>query len=259
MTTATAASAPTRTHGSAATALLRNEARLLARQPAVPIWTVILPVTAMVVMAAIPAASRPLDGFGGVGVLQAYQPTLMVFASSMLALQMFPILLGQYRELGYLRRLRTTPASPWQLLGAMLVLMLSVTMAVGVIMVAVPLVVGVGKIAQAPAILGVFLPTTLAFLAVGALIAAVIPSSRVAGGAGAALAAVMWFFAGMWFPRALFPDWLAAIAAWTPGGAAATAMADVAVGTGPGWQPFACLTVWFVAALVIAVRAFRWE
>lgn len=140
MTTATAASAPTRTHGSAATALLRNEARLLARQPAVPIWTVILPVTAMVVMAAIPAARRPLDGFGGVGVLQAYQPTLMVFASSMLALQMFPILLGQYRELGYLRRLRTTPASPWQLLGAMLVLMLSVTMAVGVIMVAVPLV-----------------------------------------------------------------------------------------------------------------------
>lgn len=109
-------------------ALFRNETRLLARQPAVLIWTVILPVTAIIVMAAIPAARRPLDGFGGISVLQAYQPTLMIFASSMMALQMLPTLLGQYRELGYLRRLRTTPVSPWQLLGAMVILMLLVTM-----------------------------------------------------------------------------------------------------------------------------------
>lgn len=240
-------------------ALFRNETRLLARQPAVLIWTVILPVTAIIVMAAIPAARRPLDGFGGISVLQAYQPTLMIFASSMMALQMLPTLLGQYRELGYLRRLRTTPVSPWQLLGAMVILMLLVTMAIGVLMVVVPLVVGVGEVGRAPALLGVLLPTTAAFLAVGALIAAVIPSSRVAGGAGAALAAVMWFFAGMWFPRALFPDRLSAIADWTPGGAAAAAMTDVAMGSAPGWQPFLCLAFWLVIPLVIAVRAFRWE
>ncbi|WP_425307350.1 ABC transporter permease [Ammonicoccus fulvus] len=240
-------------------ALLRTESRLLARQPAILIWTVILPVAAIIVMAAIPAARRPQDGFGGLSVLQAYQPTLMIFASSMMALQMLPVLLGQYRELGYLRRLRTTPVSPWQLLGALLVLMLLVTMAIGVLMAIVPLLVGVGEAARAPSILGVLLPTTLAFLAVGALIAAVIPSSRVAGGAGAALAAVMWFAAGMWFPRAMFPGWLAAIADWTPGGAAAAAMTDVAVGAAPGWQPFVCLALWFVVSLAIAVRAFRWE
>lgn len=177
----------------------------------------------------------------------------------MMALQMLPVLLGQYRELGYLRRLRTTPVSPWQLLGAMLARMLLGTMAIGVLMVIVPLVVGVGEVGRAPAVLGVLLPTTAAFLAIGAVIAAVIPSSRVAGGAGAALGAVMWFFAGMWFPRALFPSWLSAIADWTPGGAAAAAMTDVAVGAAPGWQPFLCLALWFVVSLAIAVRAFRWE
>ncbi|MDO5682419.1 MAG: ABC transporter permease [Propionibacteriaceae bacterium] len=245
--------------GRAGSALLRQETRLLARQPAVLIWTVILPLTAIIVMAAIPAARRPLDALGGMSVLQAYQPTLMVFASSMLALQMLPTLLGQYRELGYLRRLRTTPVSPWQLLGAMLVLMLGVTLAVGAIMVIIPLVVGVGDWTRAPAMLGVFVPATCTFLTLGALIAAVIPSSRVAGGMGAALAAVMWFFAGMWFPRAQFPAWLATVADWTPGGAAATAMTNVAVGGVPGWQPFVCLALWFGVSLFLAIRAFRWE
>lgn len=177
---------------------------------------------------------------------------------SMLSLQMMPTLLGQYRELGFLRRLRTTPASPRQLLTAVLLEMLAVSLVVGLVMLGLPLVVGVGHLPRLAIMALVLVPTAITFLAMGSFVAAVIPSSRVAGGVGAALSAVMWFFAGMWYPRALFPGWLAAIADWVPGGAAATAMTDAAAGT-VHWQPFACFAIWAVVSLVGAARFFRWE
>lgn len=239
--------------------LLRTEARLLARTPAVVIWVVAVPLIALVVMAAMPGARRPLEPFGGLSVLEAYQPTLVVFATTMLALQVLPMLVGQYRELGYLRRLRATPAHPWQLLAAMLTLILLLSLSVGVVMAVIPLVVGVGDVARLVLFVVALVPVCLSFLSVGALLAAVIANPRAASGVGAALAAVMWFFAGMWFPRAQFPDWLARLADWTPGGAAATLLTGAAHGTPVGWQPLVCLAAWAVACALIAVRTFRWE
>ncbi len=215
---------------SATTALLRNEIRLTLRQPAIVIWTVIIPVTAIIVMCLIPAARQPLAGFGGLSVVSAYQPTLVVFASSMLALQMMPMVLGNYRELGFLKRLRTTPAHPGNLLAAVLALMFAITALVGSLMVLFPLAFGVGQVGRQLLSLALLIPVAAAFLGLGSLLAAVIPNPRVASGVGAAIAALMWFFAGMWFPRAMFPDWLAGIADWTPGGAAATLLTTAASG-----------------------------
>ena len=56
-----------------ASALLKSEARLLARNPGVVIWTVVLPVTASIVLAAIPAIRRPDDSLGGLSFFQVYQ------------------------------------------------------------------------------------------------------------------------------------------------------------------------------------------
>ena len=107
--------------------------------------------------------------------------------------------------------------------------------------------------------LGDFTAMTASMLGLGALLAAVIPSPRVASGVGAALAAVMWFFAGMWFPRALFPEWLASVAAWTPGGAAASLLEHAAGAGTIAWQPLAILLGWAVLGFAIAIRTFRWE
>lgn len=249
---------PGRARGATRT-LLRTEARLLARSPGILVWMVAVPLTALVVLAAVPAARRPVDAFGGLSVLESYQPTLIVFVSTMLAFQVLPMLLGQYRELGFLRRLRATPAHPRQLLTAVLALVLGCTLAVGLVMTFLPLVVGVGDAGRLALTAAALLPVALCFLAVGALLAAVIPDPRVASGVGAALAAAMWFFAGMWYPRAQFPDWLARLADWTPGGAAATVLTGTAHGAPIGWQPAACLTVWALTAAALAVRTFRWE
>lgn len=243
----------------ASTALFTNELRLLGRTPAVVIWTVIIPLTALVVMCAIPAARQPQAPFGGVSVVEAYQPVLVVFAMTLLALQVMPMTLGQYRELGFLRRLRTTPASPRQLLTAVLLLAFAVTIAIGVLMGVYPLFFGLGSATRLAWLVAALVPCSAAFLAVGAMLAAVIPNSRVASGVGAALAAVMWFSAGMWFPRAQFPDWLARIADWTPGGAAATALSQALLGGPFSWQPLVCLLVWTAGCFVVALCTFRWE
>ncbi len=243
----------------ATVALFRNEFRLLLRNPAVVIWTVMIPVAAMVVMCLIPGARRPLSGFGGLSVIEAYQPTLVVFASTMLALQMMPMFIGQYRELGFLRRLRTTPAHPRDLLAAILSLVLAISLVVGIVLLAFPLLFGVGAMGRLALQSLLLVLVAASFLAVGAMLAGVIPNPRVASGTGAAIAAVMWFFAGMWVPRAAFPTWLTTISDWIPGGAAASVLGAASAGQPIGAQPIFALVLWTALGFAIATRSFRWE
>ena len=243
----------------ATTALVRNEVRLLGRTPAVVIWTVLLPLTALVVMLAIPGAREPLQMMGGLSVIESYQPTLVVFVSTLLALQVMPMFLGSYRESGFLRRLRATPAHPANLLAAIVLVVLAVTLGVGLVILFLPLVVGVGDLGPLTLAALLLVPCAITCLAIGALLASVIPNPRVASGVGAAMAAVMWFFAGMWYPRAQFPGWLETVADWTPGGAAATLLTDATHAQDLGGQPFVCLAAWTVVGLLVSVRTFRWE
>lgn len=243
----------------ATTALFRNELRLTLRTPAIVIWSVVIPLAAIIVMCAIPAARQPLAEFGGLSVVEAYQPTLMVFAASMLALQMMPMILGNYRELGFLKRLRTTPAHPANLLAAVLALVLAISLVVGIFLSVFPLAFGIGTLSRLGLVVALLVPGAAAFLGVGAMLSAVIPNPRIASGVGAAVAAVMWFAAGMRFPRALFPAWLAAVADWTPGGAAASLLTNAATGAAIGWQPLICLLIWAAVGFAVALRTFRWE
>lgn len=244
---------------SATGALFRNEARLMARTPASVIFIVGLPVLAAIVLAAIPAARRPSPEFGGLSVSQAYTPVIVLFAITMAALIVLPQLLGSYREMGYLRRLRTTPVAARDLLAALFWLTALVSVLVAVIIVVVPLVFGVEPPRQ-PLLLALGIGIAIVvFLALGVLLAALIPNPRVATGVGNVVAMVMWFCAGMWFPRALFPDWLGTITDLTPGGASAALINAATAGAGLTWTPIVVCAVWFVGSLALARWLFRWE
>jgi len=245
--------------GTVTRALFVNEARLMSRTPAAIIFPVLFPVIGAIVIAAIPAARQPLEPFGGFSVAQTYIPVLVIFALTSLALTVMPQIVGSYRELGVLKRLRTTPASPGALLTAVVGLMAAVSTVVTLIMVLVPAALGVGLPGNTAVFALMTVLSMLAFLALGAMLAAVIPSSRVASGIGSAVSVVMWFFAGLWFPRAQFPDWLLVIADLTPGGAAARGMLDATLGAAVGWQPIAVLVGWTLLGVAVAVRTFRWE
>ncbi|GAA4896867.1 hypothetical protein GCM10025789_13390 [Tessaracoccus lubricantis] len=252
---------------SATVALFRNEARMLARTPGVLVWFT-LPLLAAVVIAAIPAARNPNPGFGGLSVSQAYTPTLTMFAISMTGLVLLPQMLGDYRELGFLRRLRTTPASAANLLTAFLALMVLLCVGAALFIAVVPLFFGAGGAERPFSYAGAVLVSTAAFLAMGTVLSAVISSPKAASGIGTALAATQWFASGMWFPRAMFPEWLTIVSDLMPGGAATRLMSDAAFGTAPGaaegWiaspvTRVAVCVAWTVVGVAVAIRTFTWE
>ena len=119
-------------------ALLTNEIRLLGREPAPVIWAVVLPFLAAVVTPLVPVVAKPQAFLQGMSFAQVYQPVLVLFTASVLALQVLPTVVTQYREFGVLRRLRTTPAKAWQLLAAIVTLILAVTLIMTFLMVAIP-------------------------------------------------------------------------------------------------------------------------
>src|ERR1700761_8356968 len=122
----------------AARAMLRSEGRLLLRNPGVVIWTAVLPVAASIVLGSIPAVRKPAASLGGLSFFQIYQPILVFFAITLLAMQALPDVLTRYREMGVLKRLRTTPVSPGLLLFAQLALILAVAIVCMVLMVVIP-------------------------------------------------------------------------------------------------------------------------
>jgi len=240
-------------------AILASEARLLARNPGVVIWTVILPVAAAIVLAAIPGVRAPSASLGGLSFFEIYQPILIFFTMTLLAMQALPDVLTRYREMGVLKRLRTTPVSPVLLLLAQLVLMLSIAILCMVVMVVVPALVG----ASWPRDLGGFVVAYLlgawAMLGLGMVIASSFHNAKVAAGLGSFLFFVLQFFAGLWVQRPNMPPWLRHISDLTPSGAAVQSLTDSTLGQWPSALHLIVLVVWGVVTSRLAVRLFSWE
>lgn len=244
---------------SAPGALLKSEARLLARNPGVILWTIVLPVTAAIVLAAIPAIREPIDELGGLSFFQVYQPILLLFTITLMAVQGLPDVLTRYREMGVLKRLRTTPVSPSLLLFAHLALAMIVCTGCMVLMVVVPALVGAGWPGNIGGFLLAFVLASWALLGVGMVIASLFRNAKVAAGFGTILFFVLVFFAGLWIQRPLMPDWLRHISDFTPSGAAAQALTDAATGGWPQLLHVGVLVVWGAVTAAFATRYFSWE
>ncbi|MEP9392545.1 ABC transporter permease [Gordonia sp. VNQ95] len=239
--------------------LLISEARLMRRNPMLVVWVGVLPVVAAVVLGAIPATREPQAYLDGNSWFAVYQPILVMFSSVMLSVQILPDTLTRYRERGILKRLRTTPATPAALLIAQVILTFAVEIAVVVLIVVMPGIVGapVPRNLLGFAIAVVF--SAAAMISLGMMIAAVFANNKVAAAAGTVLFFVLQFFAGLWWPRQSMPEWLRAISDATPSGASVAALTDSAQGGWPSWTYLLTLLAWSVVLGALSVRFFRWE
>ena len=96
--------------------IVRNEARLVRRQPTNMIGSIGLPVVLMIIFGELPSFREPAAALGGLTGFDTYVPIVMVLGLTMLTLLGLPGPLVSYRELGILRRLSTTPVPPSWLL-----------------------------------------------------------------------------------------------------------------------------------------------
>jgi ABC-2 type transport system permease protein len=238
--------------------LLTTEAKLMVREPALVFWGVAFPLVLTVVFGL--AGDKHDKSLGGLSLVDVYVPVMMVFSMAILAVSAIPATLATYREKGVLRRLSTTPMRPQALLGA------DFTVAAGLIVVAMGLVVIVAKVA-----FGVRLPSEVlgwlatlvlsgaALLALGALVASIANTARLAAAVGTILFFPMMFFAGLWVPLQQMGPTLRTISHYTPLGAAVPAIQQTMQGSWPSAQHLIVLAVYALVFAVLAIRLFRWE
>jgi ABC-2 type transport system permease protein len=118
-----------------------TELKLFLRDPMAVFFAIAFPPLLLGILGSIPAFREPSEDLGGQRVIDLYVPIMIGFVLAMLAISVLPTYLATYREKGILRRLATTPAQPTSLLLAQM------TLALGMALVAVTLVLGVGAVA----------------------------------------------------------------------------------------------------------------
>ncbi len=238
--------------------LLRTEAKLLLREPILIFWAVAFPLILTIAMGV--AGDRHDKALGGLSLVDVYVPVSMAMVITILAVTAMPAILASYREKGVLRRMSTTPMRPAALLGADAAVNVSMmVVAIAVIAIVARLAFGVHLPAQGFGFVLTLVLTAGAMLSLGALVASVASTTRIAQGLGTLLFFPMMFFAGLWVPQQQMSSGLRHVSELTPLGAATAAIQDTMHGHWPGLAHIAVLAGYAIVLSLAASRLFRWE
>ncbi len=246
---------------SALTKLTKVEAKIFAREPLAMFWGLVFPTLLLLVLGFVfPGGREPSEDLGGYRLVDLYAPIVLALALATLAFATLPAILSTYRERGVLRRLSTTPVSPWRLVVAQLwiqivvaVLAAGMALLIGVVVFDIPLP------ANPAGFVLVFLLAAASMLGIGLLIGAVAPTAASGQGIGMAVYFPMLFFAGVYFPREAMPEGLRTISDMTPSGAAVQALSDTWLGGAASVSSILVMAAFAIGAGLIAVLVFRWE
>lgn len=240
-------------------ALLKVQAKLSLREPTALGVGVGLPVILLIVFGFI--SSNVAGNVGGTGltVIDLYIPVIMVISFIGIAISL-PNTLVRDREIGWLRRISTTPVHPSQLLGAQLILDL-VLAAVAVVIA----IVGGTVIFGAPLsfdipffILSVVLAVAEIF-SLGLIVVALVPTQSAASIVSGVLFFALMFLSGLWVQPDVVGGPLQVILLYSPSGAAVRALLYSVFGATPPVTILVALVGYTLVFAFAAVRYFRWE
>lgn len=240
--------------------LIAVESKLMLREPGALGFGILFPSALLLGLGAVPILREPSPEFGGVRFVDYWAPSALILGLGIMGLQQIPTMVASYREKGILRRMSTTPVNP----AAVLIAQLVVAFAAGV-------ATAVTLIASARLVLDVALPQhpwwfALTFalgyaslLAIGMLIAAVVPTVRLANGVATLAYMVAMVFGGVFLPRFFLPDALVRIGNYTPPGVQAMLDAWSGGAGPPDLAQLGTMVLIAVAAGAVAAKFFRWE
>jgi ABC-2 type transport system permease protein len=236
------------------------ETKLFLREKAAAIAVFGLPVALVIGFGLIPGFGDPQKSLSGQIGTEYIASISVAIVMAILGLTGVPMVIGQYRERGILRRLGVTPVRPLTLLLADLMVWAAAAI------VSVALVIAVARLAYhvpAPSAVGWFVLSALlgiaALFALGLLVAAAAPTSRSAAGLGWLLFFPNMFFAGVYFPTEDMSPVMRQIGNFTPLGAALHAVRDSWMGVDPRLEYLGIMAAYVVIAGALAARFFRWQ
>jgi ABC-2 type transport system permease protein len=238
-----------------------TQAKLYLREPIATFFTIFFAPLFLVIFGLI-YGNEPSDVFGGRGSMDVTVPAYLGIIIVTVGLIGLPIQTSVNRELGILRRYRVTPLRPLTYIVA------DVTAYWVMALVGMVLLVVVGKLAYAVrfegnilSVLAGFTLSTLAFLAIGFVIASLAPSARVAQTVGMVISYPMMFLCGATLPLELLPSSVRQIADFLPLTYVVRLMRGLWVGEpwSDLWLEVAVLTGILVVCGAVSARFFRWE
>ena len=236
------------------------ETKLFLRETGAAIGVFGLPVALIIGFGLIPGFGDPQKGLSGQIGTEFIASVSVAIVLAVLGLTGVPLVIGQYRERGILRRLAATPVRPLTLLLADLMVWTASAI------VSVALLIAVARSGfgvPAPHQAGWFVLSVLlgiaALFSLGMLVAAVAPTARSAAGLGWLLFFPNMFFAGVYFPTEEMSPVMRQIGNFTPLGSALHAVRDSWMGLAPRPEYLGIMAAYAVIAGALAARFFRWE
>jgi ABC-2 type transport system permease protein len=241
----------------------RYDQKVFWRNPASVFFTVMLPLIFLFIFATIFGNDTIEER--GVKTTTYYVPAIISLAVISATTQSLAINLTQDRERGLLKRVRGTPLPSAAFVGGRVGNSLVVS-ALMVVVVAV-----IGRLVYGVTIPTTTLPAVALTLAVGAFtfcclgfaLTAIIPSEDAAPAISNATVLPLYFISGIFIPDSEIPSGVLHFADLFPirhfFEAFFTAWDPNTTGAGFEWGDLAVVAVWGIAALLLALRFFRWE
>ena len=241
---------------------IRYEQKLYWRSPSSAMFTFAFPILLLVIFASLNQGAT-IQALGGLSYNQYYVPGIVAFGVISACYSNLAIALCFRRDAGVLKRVRGTPLPPWIFMagniGSSLVvsaLLVVLTTAAGVAF------YGVVFPGRYGALILTLLIGAFCFCSLGLAITALIP---VATGAPAIVNGLLFpilFISGTFYPVGS-ASWLGRIASAFPirhfEQALFTVFDPRAAGSGIELLPLAVMLLWGGAAMLVAIRGFRWE
>lgn len=239
-------------------ALLKVQAKLALREPYSPGMGIAFPAVLLVIFGLISKNVPGNVGGSGLTVIDLYVPTIMVISFIAIAISL-PYTLVRDREIGWLRRISTTPLHPSQLLGVQLIFDLVLAAVAVVIATVGGTLFGARLTFDIPLfVLSVALAIAEIF-SIGMVVVAMVPTQSVAQVVDGVVFFALMFLSGLWTQPVLVGEPLQDILWFSPSGAAARAiLASVTYQSLPV-ATLVTMAGYTVVFAYVAIRDFRWE
>lgn len=237
--------------------LFRLQWKLALREPYGFGLGLALPVGFMLLFGVISDYSA---GIGNLSVIEIWLPTIIVISIFIIGVYSIPITLVRDREIGWLRRISTTPVSPARLLFAQVVINIVIA-AVGISII----VLGSIYIFNASLTIGILYFGVSLLLAgwvmfsLGMKVAALATNQRILRGLNGALFFPLLILGGLWFSPLQVSNPLRSIMWYSPIGAGARSLLYANYNMFPPYMELVAMVIYAVIFTFVAARYFKWE
>jgi ABC-2 type transport system permease protein len=238
--------------------LLKIQGKLALREPLALFGGLALPAILLAVFGFIGQANPGNVGDSGLSVIDVWTPTILVLSFIFISVSL-PNTLVRDREIGWLRRVSTTPLHPSRLLAAQLVIDLIVAAAaVAIVILEGALVFGASLHVQILPFAISLVLSIVELFSFGLVLVALMPTQAVAQPVAGVLTFGLMFLSGLWVNPAQIGDPLRTIMYYSPSGAAVKAVLDSAFNGSLSYAALLTMAVYTVIFGFIAIRYFRW-